>query len=97
VIRDCGQILAGQTSLDHKFASVERRMRDVEESAARAVAEVRMVSVHLIGDSDRAAEPSTAPARHRIEPESVEETRGGGARPANGRATRERPAEGWRG
>ncbi|HEY3142428.1 MAG TPA: hypothetical protein VGJ86_14920 [Acidimicrobiales bacterium] len=41
------QVVAWQAAHDHQVASLDRRMRDVEEAAARAEEEARIVSVQM--------------------------------------------------
>jgi hypothetical protein len=43
-----GQVVAWQAAHDHQVESIDRRLRDVEKSAARAENEARMVSVQLV-------------------------------------------------
>jgi hypothetical protein len=42
------QVVAWQAAHDHQVESIDRRLRDVEKSAARAENEARMVSVQLV-------------------------------------------------
>jgi hypothetical protein len=44
----CGQVVSWQAAHDHQVAGIDRRLRDVEASAARAENEARMVSVQLV-------------------------------------------------
>jgi hypothetical protein len=41
------QVVAWQAAHDHQVASLDRRMRDVEQAAARAEEEARIVSVQM--------------------------------------------------
>lgn len=41
------QVMAWQAAHDHQVESIDRRMRDVEASAARAENEARMVSLQM--------------------------------------------------
>jgi hypothetical protein len=43
-----GQVVAWQAAHDHQVETIDRRLRDVEKSAARAENEARMVSVQLV-------------------------------------------------
>jgi hypothetical protein len=47
-----GEVVAWQAAHDHQVESIDRRMRDVEASAARAENEARMVSVQMADMSD---------------------------------------------
>ena len=42
-----GQVVSWQAAHDHQVAGIDRRLRDVEASAARAENEARIVSVQL--------------------------------------------------
>jgi hypothetical protein len=42
------QVVAWQAAHDHQVETIDRRLRDVEKSAARAENEARMVSVQLV-------------------------------------------------
>jgi hypothetical protein len=44
----CGQVVSWQAAHDHQVEGIDRRLRDVEASAARAENEARMVSVQLV-------------------------------------------------
>jgi len=73
-----GQVVAWQAAHDHQVESIDRRLRDVEKSAARAENEARMVSVQLVDMSRsllgrieqverriaRGAAPTCPPGRH---------------------------------
>jgi hypothetical protein len=48
-------VVAWQAAHDHQVESIDRRMRDVEASAARAENEARMVSVQMADMSDSIA------------------------------------------
>ena len=50
-----GEVLAWQAAHDHQVESIDRRMRDVEASAARAENEARMVSVQMADLSESLA------------------------------------------
>ena len=43
-----GQVVSWQAAHDHQVEGIDRRLRDVEASAARAENEARMVSVQLV-------------------------------------------------
>jgi hypothetical protein len=44
----CGQVVSWQAAHDHQVEGLDRRLQDVEASAARAENEARMVSVQLV-------------------------------------------------
>jgi hypothetical protein len=60
------QVIAWQAAHDHQVESIDRRMRDVEASAARAENEARMVSVQMAEMSDSLA-GRIEQVEHRIE------------------------------
>lgn len=51
----CGEVVAWQAAHDHQVETIDRRMRDVEASAARAENEARMVSVQMADMSESLA------------------------------------------
>jgi hypothetical protein len=60
------QVMAWQAAHDHQVESIDRRMRDVESSAARAENEARMVSVQMAEMSESIA-GRIEQVEHRIE------------------------------
>ncbi len=49
------QVVAWQAAHDHQVASLDRRMRDVEQAAGRAEEEARIVSMQMMELSQRLA------------------------------------------
>lgn len=49
------QVAAWQAAHDHQVASLDRRMRDVEQAAGRAEEEARIVSMQMVELSQRLA------------------------------------------
>lgn len=62
----CAQVVAWQAAHDHQVESIDRRMRDVEASAARAENEARIVSVQLTAMS-RSLAGRLEQVEHRLE------------------------------
>jgi hypothetical protein len=62
----CAQVIAWQAAHDHQVESIDRRMRDLESSAARAENEARMVSVQLT-DMSRSLAGRLEQVEHRLE------------------------------
>lgn len=60
------QVMAWQAAHDYQVESIDRRMRDVEASAARAENEARMVSVQM-ADMSEALAGRIEQVEHRIE------------------------------
>jgi hypothetical protein len=61
----CGQVVSWQAAHDHQVEGIDRRLRDVEASAARAENEARMVSVQL-ADLSRSLLGRVEQVEHRL-------------------------------
>jgi hypothetical protein len=97
----CAQVAAWQAAHDHQVESMDRRLRDVEASAARAENEARMVSVQIAG-MDRSLVTRLDRVQHRLARGASWRAAGGGCAcagpahraPVAGRASASRMAAG---
>ena len=83
------QVVAWQAAHDHQVASLDRRMRDVEQAAGRAEEEARIVSMQMMELSQRLAKRlDRVEKRQKGEPEDDESETGEATEAAAGGSRR---------